>query len=85
MPTTWPKIGSSKFGLRCLRRVDFYDLGSNLARIPWRVTAFFKTIIALVFLPPLVAALFVYHAEMMISFVRFSPEEIPYLEFADTD
>jgi hypothetical protein len=46
---------------------------------------YWKTIIALVFLPPLIASIFVYHTEMMIFVVRFPPDEIPFLEFRDTD
>jgi len=46
---------------------------------------YWKTIIALVFLPPLIASVFDYHAEMMIFVLRSPPDEIPFLEFRDTD
>jgi hypothetical protein len=49
------------------------------------LSTFFKTIIALVFLPPLIASIFVYHAEMMTYVVKFPSDEIPLLEFRDTD
>jgi hypothetical protein len=44
-----------------------------------------KTILALLVLPPLIAAAFIYHAHMMISLLKFQPNQVQYLALRDTD
>ena len=44
-----------------------------------------RTILALLVLPPIIAAVFIYHADRMISLYHFQPDQVQYLALRDTD
>ena len=44
-----------------------------------------RKILALLVLPPLIVAVFVYHAEMMTRLFRFQQDQVQYLALRDTD
>ena len=44
-----------------------------------------RTILALLVLPPIIAAVFIYHADRMISLYHFQPDQVQYLALNDTD
>jgi hypothetical protein len=44
-----------------------------------------RNLLALLVLRPLIAAVFVYHAERMISVFYFQPDQVQYLALRDTD
>ena len=44
-----------------------------------------RNILALLVLPPLIAAVFIYHAEMMTRLFRFQQDQVQYLALKDTD
>jgi hypothetical protein len=44
-----------------------------------------RNILALLVLVPLIVAVFIYHAERMISLFHFQPDQVQYLALRDTD
>jgi hypothetical protein len=44
-----------------------------------------RAILALLVLPPLIAAVFIYHAEMMTRLFRFQQVQVQYLALRDAD
>jgi len=59
-----------------------FDSRKKLARVH---SPAMRKILALLVLPPLIVAVFIYHAEMMTRLFRFQQVQVQYLALRDTD
>jgi len=62
--------------------IGLFDSRKKLARVHYPAM---RNILALLVLPPLIAAVFIYHAEMMTRLFRFQQDQVQYLALRDTD
>jgi hypothetical protein len=62
--------------------IGLFDSRKKLARVH---SPAMRKILTLLVLPPLIVAVFIYHAEMMTSLFRFQQVQVQYLALRDTD
>jgi hypothetical protein len=56
--------------------------------LPKRLHPFWRTLLGLLIVPPLIASFFIYHAEMMVFLYRYTPftaQNVALIIFRDTD